>query len=69
MARDDEDGRPVRLTTNVSTDAAQRLQSIAKAKKVKLSWLIALAVDEFLDRSGNDPPPQLPLRPGPPRSR
>src|SRR5262245_12331513 len=52
MARlPEEDRRPVRLTTNVSTESARKLNAIAKAQRVKVSWLIARAVDQFLERS------------------
>jgi hypothetical protein len=62
MAGTRENSIPVRVTTNLSTNAAERLNSIASAQRVKVSWLVARAIDEFLDRYGDDESPQLPLR-------
>jgi hypothetical protein len=56
-------GRPVvRLTTTVSAEAGQKLEEIARAQKCSVSWLMARAIDAFLDEYGDDATPQLPLR-------
>jgi predicted transcriptional regulator len=68
MARH-RDGRPVRLTTNVTAEAAHRLESIARAQTVTVSWIIARAIDEFLKRADDEQSPELPLRRAPPRNQ
>jgi hypothetical protein len=56
-------GRPVvRLTTTLSAEAGERLETIARAQKCSVSWLMARAIDAFLDHYEDDAAPQLPLR-------
>jgi predicted transcriptional regulator len=59
----------VRITANVSVDVAQKLETIAGAQRVSISWLISRAIDQFLEQSGDDSAPQLPLRRVPPRTK
>lgn len=44
----------VRKTTSVSVETAQKLDALARARKVSVSWLMSRALDKFLEQEGTN---------------
>ena len=70
-----EDGMPraktvtkagkARITITVRVDLARRLKAIAKANQRSGAWVVNYAIDEFLEKYGDNSAPLLPVRPAP----
>lgn len=47
--------RKVRITTSVAAEVAKKLAATARARKVSKSWLMARAIEAYVNGDANDP--------------